>query len=120
MTAERTPGGRASPRDPRPPRRRTPVPLAGAVEALAARLEPQTPLSAVRRVWREVAGDAVAAEAEPVSERAGVVTIACRSAVWAQELTLLGPDLVRRLNEALGAPRVTSLRATAAPRRGRV
>ena len=118
MTAPaRTPEGRAMPRDRRPPRRRAPVPLAGAVEQLAARLQPQTPLSAVQRVWPEVAGAAVAAEAEPVSERAGVVTIACRSAVWAQELTLLGPDLVARLNEALGAARVTELRCTAAPRR---
>ena len=113
----RTPGGRAAPRDPRPPRRRAPVPLAGAVNALADRLAPQTPLSAVQRVWPGVAGEVVAAEAEPVSERAGVVTIACRSAVWAQELTLLAPDLVTRLNDALGAPRVTELRCTAAPRR---
>ena len=66
------------------------MPLAGAVEALAARLEPQTPLGAVQRAWPEVAGEVVAAEAEPVAERGGVVTIACRSAVWAQELTLLG------------------------------
>lgn len=115
--AERTPGGRAAPTDPRPPRRRAPVPLAGAVEQLASRLEPLTPLSAVQRAWPDVAGAVVAAEAEPVSERAGVVTIACRSAVWAQELTLLAPDLVARLNEALGAPRVTELRCTAAPRR---
>ncbi len=114
---ERTPGGRAAPRDPRPPRRRAPVPGAGAVEALASRLEPLTPLSAVQRVWPEVAGAVVAAEAQPVSERAGVVTIACRSAVWAQELTLLAPDLTRRLNEALGAPRVVELRCTAGARR---
>ncbi|HEX8123525.1 MAG TPA: DUF721 domain-containing protein [Solirubrobacteraceae bacterium] len=99
--------------------RRAPVPLAGAVEQLAARLEPLTPLSAVRRAWPEVAGEVVAAEAQPVSERAGVVTIQCRSAVWAQELTLLAPDLTARLNEALGAPRVTELRCTAAPRRSR-
>ncbi len=99
--------------------RRAPVPAAGAVEALAGRLEPLTTLSAVQRAWPEVAGPAVAAEAQPVSERAGVVTIACRSAVWAQELTLLAPDLVARLNQALGAPRVTELRCAAAPRRRR-
>jgi predicted nucleic acid-binding Zn ribbon protein len=97
--------------------RRTPVPAAGAVEALAARLQPQTPLSAVQRAWPEVAGEAVAAEAEPVAVRAGVVTIACRSAVWAQELTLLAPTLVDRLNEMPGAPHVTELRCTAASRR---
>ena len=48
-----------------------------------------------------MAGEAVAAEAEPVSERDGVVTIACRSATWAQELDLLGPDLLERLKRAI-------------------
>jgi predicted nucleic acid-binding Zn ribbon protein len=62
----------------------------------------------------------VAAEAEPVAERDGVVTVACRSATWAQELDLLGPELLGRLNEALaeaGQPgpeaRVRGLRFTA-------
>ncbi len=89
------------------------MPLAGAVEALTRRLEPMTPLAAVQRHWVDVVGPAVAAEAQPVSERGGVVTVACRSAVWAQELELLAPDVVARLNERLGAARVTSLRCTA-------
>jgi hypothetical protein len=46
----------------------------------------------------------VVEEAEPVSERAGTVTVACRSAVWAQELSMLAPDLAERLNRALEAP----------------
>jgi predicted nucleic acid-binding Zn ribbon protein len=98
-------------------RRRAPVPLAGAVEALASRLEPQTPLSAVQRAWPGAVGPAVAAEARPVAERGGVVTVQCRSSVWAHELTLLAPDLVRRLNEALGGGRVTELRCTSGGRR---
>jgi predicted nucleic acid-binding Zn ribbon protein len=102
----------------RAPRRRAPVPLAGAVEALAARLEPLTPLSAVQRAWPEVVGEVIAAEAEPVAERGGVVTVRCRSAVWAQELSLMAPDLVDRINAALGVGRVTELRCTAAGRRG--
>ncbi len=96
--------------------RRAPVPLSGALEALAARLEPLTTLAAVQRAWPEVAGPAVAAEALPVSERGGVVTVECRSAVWAQELDLLAPDLVARLNAAHGAQRVTAQRCDAASR----
>ena len=65
-------------------RRSAPRPLAGAVEALAAGLQPATALGAVQRVWREVAGDAIAAEAQPIGERRGVVTIDCGSAVWAR------------------------------------
>jgi predicted nucleic acid-binding Zn ribbon protein len=98
-------------------RRRAPVPLAGAVEALTRRLEPLTPLAAVQRAWPEAVGPAIAAECAPVSERAGAVTVACRSAVWAQELALMAPELTDRLNAALGAPRVTELRVTGGPPR---
>ena len=99
-------------------RRRAPVPLAGAVERLAERLEPLTPLAQVQRAWPGVVGDVIAAEAEPVSERGGVVSVRCRSAVWAQELSLMAPDLVTRMNAVLGEGRVTELRCTAAGRRG--
>ena len=37
----------------------------------------------------------------PISERDGVVTVACESAVWAQELELLGPDLLTRFGDSL-------------------
>ena len=47
------------------------------------------------------AAEAVAAEAEPVSERNGVVTVACRSATWAQELDLLQSELLERLRTGL-------------------
>ncbi|MGH2968754.1 MAG: DciA family protein, partial [Solirubrobacteraceae bacterium] len=55
--------------------------------------------------------------AEPVSERDGVVTVACASAVWAQELDLLSERVVAALNEALGRPAVRRLRPQAAPAR---
>ena len=94
-------------------RRRAPVPLSGAVEALARRLEPLTALARVQRAWPDVVGPAIAAECEPVSERGGTVTVACRSAVWAQELTFMAPDLAERLHAALGAPQVRELRCRA-------
>jgi predicted nucleic acid-binding Zn ribbon protein len=94
-------------------RRRSPRPVATAVEALAARLEPATTLGSVQRVWPEVVGDAIASEASPTGERGGVVTVTCRAAVWAQELDLMAPDVVTRLNAALGAEAVRSLRCVA-------
>ena len=66
-----------------------------------AHAEPLTLLAAAQSAWPAAAGARVAAEAEPVAERDGVVTIACRSATWAQELDLLQPELLERLNEAL-------------------
>jgi len=72
----------------------------------------------VQRAWPGVVGDTIAAEARPTAERGGVVTVSCRAAVWAQELDLMGPDLVARLNAAIGADLVVALRCSAAPPRG--
>lgn len=94
-------------------RRRAPRPLAGAVEALTRRLAPATLLADVQRAWEEAAGPAIAREARPVSEREGTVTLLCSSAVWMQEIDLMGPVLVDALNEALGADRVRAVRCTA-------
>jgi predicted nucleic acid-binding Zn ribbon protein len=101
-------------------RRTAPRPIAEALSRLTVDSAPAGLLARVQAAWPEVAGPALAAEAEPRSERSGRVTIACRSAVWAQELTLLSADLVDRLNEALGAsgeaPPISSLRfVVAAP-----
>jgi predicted nucleic acid-binding Zn ribbon protein len=71
---------------------------------LSRTLAPATTLAGVQARWPEAVGPAIAEEAEPVSERDGIVTVACHSAVWAQELDLLGPDLAGRLNELLGGP----------------
>ena len=86
-------------------RRLAPRPLRAALEGALPDAAPAGLLARVQAAWPEVAGATVAAEAEPVSERAGTVTVACRSAVWAQELELLGGDLAGRLNAALAKPR---------------
>jgi predicted nucleic acid-binding Zn ribbon protein len=99
-------------------RRREPRPVSHAIAALADRLAPQTTLADVQRVWPEAVGEVIAAQAEPTGERDGVLTVTCSSAVWAQELDLMGPELAGRLNAALGAERIRVLRCSAAPARG--
>jgi predicted nucleic acid-binding Zn ribbon protein len=90
-------------------RRRDPRSLAEALAPLRRDLAPATTLARVQEVWGDVAGIA-ANEATPVSERAGTVTFACRSSVWAGELTLMAADLRDRLNAALGGDPVADLR----------
>jgi predicted nucleic acid-binding Zn ribbon protein len=85
-------------------RRRAPRALRMALDGALPVAAPAGLLPRVQAVWAEVAGPAVAAEAEPVSERSGVVTVACRAGVWAHELELLGGDLQGRLNARLQAP----------------
>ena len=100
--------------------RPAPRPLSLAVEALAARLAPATLLADVQRVWGAAAGPAIAGEASPLSEREGTVTLLCSSAVWMQEIDLMGPAIVAAVNRELGAERVVAVRCVAtAGRRGR-
>ncbi len=91
-------------------RRTAPRPVSAALDRFTADLAPATLLAEVQLAWPAAAGEAFARASEPVSERAGVVTIACRAAVWAQELDLLAPDLLARFEAALGARSVTRLR----------
>jgi predicted nucleic acid-binding Zn ribbon protein len=89
-------------------RRLAPRPLEAAVLRVAADLAPPTTLSRVQAVWTQALGAALAAEATAVAERDGTVTVACRDSTWANELNLMGAELVERLNDALeatGAPR---------------
>ncbi len=96
-------------------RRRAPRPLGVALDGLTRELAPVSPLARVQGCWARVVGDAVAREAEPVGERAGVLTVACRSSTWAQELELLSTELLSRVNRALGgepgAPQLIKLKA---------
>ena len=95
-------------------RRRGPRPLSAALEQLGHAAAPQTVLARVQAAWAEVVGAAIAGEAQPVSERDGTLTVVCRSATWASELELLAPDLLEKLNRALGEPdqgTLTALRA---------
>src|SRR4051794_34028763 len=80
---------------------RQPKRLGDALRAVRTEAAPATLLAATQEVWAEVAGPQVAAESAPVSERDGLITVACHSAVWAQELDLLQRELVEKLNGAL-------------------
>ena len=96
-------------------RRRGPRPVAAALESVMDRLAPPTLLAEVQRAWPQAAGAAFAAAGRPVSERDGVVTVACAEAVWAQELDLMSERVVEALNGALGRPAVRGLRVQARP-----
>jgi predicted nucleic acid-binding Zn ribbon protein len=100
--------------------RRAPRRLGAALSPARGRARPKTVLAAVQEAWPRIAGEGVAGQSEPVAERDGVITVACHSATWAQELDLLQSGLLERLNGALaewedqgGEPRIKGLRFTA-------
>jgi predicted nucleic acid-binding Zn ribbon protein len=78
---------------------------------------PKTPLAAVQLAWSKAAGAAINRVASPVSERDGVITVACGSAGWAEQLDLLQDELLAKLRAALGgAEEVRGLRFRVADR----
>jgi len=99
------------------PHRRTMRPFALAIEPVRDELAPQTLLADVQRAWIDAVGPVIAGEAEPTAERAGLLTVSCSGSVWAQELDLMGPAILERLNTRLRSGRITRLRCVATPPR---
>jgi predicted nucleic acid-binding Zn ribbon protein len=86
-------------------RRPAPRPASAAFRAALGQVAPKTRLAAVQGVWTEVVGERIAAVAQPVSERDGMVTVACSDPIWMEELDLMQEHLCRSLCERLaGAP----------------
>jgi predicted nucleic acid-binding Zn ribbon protein len=96
---------------------RRPRTLAEVLPAVRTRLAPVTLLADVQTRWVQVAGPEIAREAEPVSERAGVVTVRCSSAVWASELSMMSARLLQALNDGRPprSPELAGLRFTVGP-----
>jgi predicted nucleic acid-binding Zn ribbon protein len=95
-------------------RRPAPRPISQVLEGLTVALAPASTLARVQACWEGVVGDAIAAAAHPTAEREGVLTVQCEAAVWAQELDLMAPELLARLNAALGKDHLHKLRCRAA------
>ena len=93
--------------------RRGPRSMDTALSELADELEPATLLAEIQRAWPAAVGSSIAAQAEPASERGGVVTVACAASVWAQELDLMSTQIIERLNVAVGSDSVRRLRCVA-------
>ncbi len=54
------------------------------------------------QVWDSVVGAQIAARARPVRIREGVLEVRVEQAVWMQQLQLMKPQILSRLNERLG------------------
>ncbi len=85
-------------------------PLAHALGDLADSLQPRTALGRIQTAWEPAVGPTIAAIARPVAEREGVLSVACESSVWAQELDLLSSELIAAINSQLGDEAIVKLR----------
>ncbi len=108
--ARRSTGRRTSPRADNPklsgahPDDRDPGLIGSAVDKLVTESGWATDL-AVHGVfgrWSQIVGGEVAEHCTPESFAEGRLTVRADSTAWATQLTLLAPNVVRRLNEELG------------------
>ena len=70
----------------------------------------------IHQHWAEIAGEQLAAHAEPVRLHGGVLVLRAESAAWATQVRYLTADLVRRANDVLGEGQVVSVQVIAGPR----
>jgi len=75
------------------------VRLGDILKAAATRLAGTEQMHAYQ-AWAAAAGERLAAVATPRRFAAGTLTIECESAVWAQELTYLGGEILARMQAA--------------------
>lgn len=97
----------------RPPRPAAddPTPVGTAIEELLADRgwQGEATVAAVTADWAATVGPELAAHCEPVSLRAGVLTVAAESTAWATQIRLLSAQLVARIAERAGEGVVRSV-----------
>lgn len=102
------------------PRRRSPRPISGALDAVRGSWQPPSPLGRAQtawdqigRVWAEVVGahgPYIVERTNVVSLRAGVLTVRCSEAVVADTLQLESERVLQQLNSQLEGDPITRLK----------
>ena len=101
------------PLEPPDPRR-----LGESLDAVARSLgaPPASALVTLFDGWADIVGDSVAAHSRPLSLTRGTLAVAVDEPGWATQLIYLQAELLRRLDEALGAGVVAGIRVRVVPR----
>ncbi|MCL2490265.1 MAG: DciA family protein [Propionibacteriaceae bacterium] len=84
-------------------------PLGEVVTDLAGQFGWQLSFPAIQARWPEIAGDVNAQHSKPERLSDKVLTVRTDSSTWAAALRLIAPQLVAKLNEALGDGSITSV-----------
>lgn len=60
-------------------------------------------------IWDEVVGAQIASQARPVKIRGAVLEVCVEQAAWMQQLQLMKPQILKRLNAELGEARIEEI-----------
>ena len=101
-------------------KRRSPRPIAGALERVRDNWQPASPLGRAQTAWDEIGrvwadvigahGPYIVERTSVVSLRAGVLTVSCSESVVADTLTLESERVLESLNAQLDGDPITRLK----------
>lgn len=60
-------------------------------------------------VWEQVVGPQIARHARPLRLREGILEVRVDQPIWMQQLRMMAPDILRKLNRALGEDLIREL-----------
>jgi predicted nucleic acid-binding Zn ribbon protein len=71
-----------------------PRPLGASLPRALEGVAPKTPLAEVQALWPKVVGPQISRVTKVVDEREGTIVVECENSVWAQELEMMGTQLL--------------------------
>ncbi|MBE3604541.1 DUF721 domain-containing protein [bacterium] len=95
-----------------PARRKYPQQIGGPLQEILARLDTEGHFEIVRlmRLWPDAVGETIARRTQVAGLKFHVATVKVSGAMWIQELNLMKPQILSRLNDALGNDTVRDIR----------
>lgn len=92
---------------------REPARLSGLLGKAAEGMGVKDPLAVARvfSAWAEIVGPEIATRCQPSALKGGVLKVSIPSQAWAAQFRFVAPEIIRRLNDHLGAEVVTEIKA---------
>ncbi len=60
--------------------------------------------------WQGAVGEGVSKNSEAISVKKGTLFVEVKNSAWAQELSMLKPEIIRKINEKTGEKTISDLR----------
>ena len=79
------------------------------------RRQPDAGLTQIWDLWENIVGEMLAENARPAAFKGKLVLVHVESSVWIHHLQFLKPDLIQKINAALGKPMVEDIRFKVGP-----
>ena len=91
---------------------RDPSKIGGLLGKAAEGMGVRNPVAVARvfSAWKKIVGPEIAARCEPTGLKDGVLKVSIESPAWAGQFKYLAPEVMRRLNEHLGAEIITEIK----------